>query len=345
MSGGLDSSVAARLLLKQGYDVIGMTIRFWDNTSQKETDVVHDAQYVAEFFGFPHYVFDYRKEFETTVVSNFISEYLKGRTPNPCTLCNRVIKWEVLKEKAKLLGCDQISTGHYARIGEYNDRLFIYKGKDNGKDQSYMLWKLNQDDLKRTLFPLGDYTKDEIREIARNTGLKHHADKKESYEVCFIPDDNYRKFLLENVYGLDNKINEGNFVSPKGEVLGKHEGYPFYTIGQRKGLKVAMGEPMYVKDICPEKNEVIIAPKDQVYSNKMILDDINFMKFGSYKDLPEMIVKVRYRDHGTKCRVKKSGEKVFVDFQEEVFAITPGQSAVFYDELDIVMGGVIAKGV
>jgi tRNA-specific 2-thiouridylase len=344
MSGGLDSSVAAKLLLEQGYDLIGMTIRFWEDSSIKETDVINDAKYVADFFGFPHHVFDYRKEFKETVIKNFINEYLAGRTPNPCTLCNRVIKWEVLKEKARLLACDYISTGHYAGIGEFNGRYFICKGKDKNKDQSYMLWKLNQDDLAKTVFPLGDYSKDEIRGIALDYGLKNLAQKKESYEVCFIPDDNYRKFLIENVEELNENSKEGNFISPLGEVLGKHKGYPFYTIGQRKGLEVALGEPMYVKEICAKKNEVMIAPREQVQSKQMLLEDVNFMKYNSLDDLPELTVKVRYRGQGTKCSVKSNGERIIVEFTEEVFAITPGQSAVFYEGSDVVMGGVIAKG-
>ena len=252
MSGGIDSSIAAMLLHEQGYEVIGMTMKTWDYASsggsKKETgccslDSINDARNLAVSFGFPHYIIDIRKEFEGPIIDNFVAEYLAGRTPNPCILCNTHIKWEALLKRADQLGCKYIATGHYAQIKQYNDRFIIEKGIDASKDQSYVLWGLTQSSLKRTLLPLGKYRKQEIKEMAIQRGFDELAKKSESYEICFIPDNDYRGFLKRKITGLEEKVKGGNFIDTKGNILGKHKGYPFYTIGQRKGLVIAVGHP------------------------------------------------------------------------------------------------------
>ncbi|PLX03214.1 MAG: tRNA 2-thiouridine(34) synthase MnmA, partial [Marinilabiliales bacterium] len=250
MSGGIDSSITAMMLREQGYDLVGITMKTWDyhssGVSTKETgccslDSIQDARNMAENMDFPHYMLDLREPFEKHIVSNFVDEYLKGRTPNPCVLCNTHIKWDALLEKADELECEYIATGHYARIRKEADRYIISRALDDTKDQSYVLWGLNQDCLSRTIMPLGDYRKEDIRKLAKERGFDNLAHKRESYEICFVPDDDYRKFLENKVPDLNARIGEGDFVLKDGTLVGKHRGYPFYTIGQRKGLNIALG--------------------------------------------------------------------------------------------------------
>ena len=273
MSGGIDSSVTAMLLHEQGYEVIGVTMKTWDYSSsggkKKSTgccslDDINDARILAVNMGFHHIIIDIREEFGSFIVNNFVDEYLAGRTPNPCVLCNTHIKWDALLKRADQLGCEFIATGHYAQIRQENGRYVISKGVDEWKDQSYVLWGLTQESLARTIFPLGGFKKSEIREMAMERGYKELAQKSESYEICFIPDNDYRGFLKRKVEGLEEKVANGDFVDTQGNVLGKHKGYPFYTIGQRKGLEIALGEPMYVVEIDAPNNRVVLGTKEDL---------------------------------------------------------------------------------
>ena len=250
MSGGIDSSMAALFLHEQGYEVIGITMKTWDYASaggsKKETgccslDSINDARAISVRYGFPHYVLDLRQEFGDSIINNFVDEYLAGRTPNPCVLCNTYIKWDALLRRADQLECEFIATGHYARIRHENGRYILSKGLDETKDQSYVLWGLTQESLKRTIFPLANLTKKEVRKMAVEKGFAELANKSESYEICFIPDNDYRGFLRRKVADIDTRAGEGDFVTTDGTVIGKHKGYPFYTIGQRKGLEIAVG--------------------------------------------------------------------------------------------------------
>lgn len=354
MSGGVDSTVAALLLREQGYEVIGITMKVWDYESSgcqsKETgccsvDAIHDARVTAVKFGFPHYVLDLRQEFEEKIVSNFIAEYLDGHTPNPCVLCNKYMKWEDLLRKADQLGCRYIATGHYARVIEENGRWFLRKGADSEKDQTYVLWGLSQESLSRTLFPLGDLTKPEVREIARKHGMDHIAGKSESFDICFIPDNDYRSFLKKRVPGLEEKVQGGQFVTSDGKVLGPHEGYPFYTIGQRKGLVVAVGYPLYVNRIEPATNQVVLGPREELDRTTLVATDINLMKVQQLD--PEKLYRVciRYHDAGSMAKIESLDEgKIRVTFEHAVQGVTPGQSVVFYDDNDLLGGGIILNG-
>ncbi len=353
MSGGVDSSMTALLLKEQGYDLIGITLKTWDYedyTPKKgkqigccDLDSINDAREVAVRYNFPHYVIDIREEFKKNVVDYFVQSYLRGYTPNPCIVCNTRIKWEALLRRADKLNCQYIATGHYARIVKHNGRFLIKKGKDPQKDQSYVLWELKQSLLARTLFPLGDFTKQQIRTLAKEKGFFHLAQKPDSYEICFIPDNDYRRFLRHQVPNIVEKT-QGNFVLPDGRVVGKHEGYPFYTIGQRKGLP-PLGKPHYVVEIIPETNTVVIAPEDAVYQEELIVEGLNLIKYPSLpKEGLEVEVKVRYKHAGALARVYPMGDdKARVCFYTPVRAITPGQAAVFYEKEDLVGGGWITK--
>lgn len=350
MSGGVDSSVAALLLHKEGYELIGVTMKTWDYSSAggdtKETgccslDSINDARQLAVKLGFPHYVIDIRGEFEPQIVDNFVDEYIIGRTPNPCVLCNTYIKWEALLKRANDLQCDYIATGHYARLVEKEGQHFVSKGIDGAKDQAYVLWGISQENLQRTLFPLGNYNKDEIREIARVNGYDKLSKKRESFEICFIPDNDYRGFLKRRVPGLEERVEGGEFVDSKGNVLGKHRGYPFYTIGQRKGLEIALGEPMYVNKIDAKTNRVVLGPKEELSKQKMLVKKINWQKFTSIEDGMLVDVQIRHHDQGTPAKLFNDDGGLRVEFERGVSAITPGQSAVFFDGDDVIGGGFI----
>ncbi|MCF8296323.1 MAG: tRNA 2-thiouridine(34) synthase MnmA [Saprospiraceae bacterium] len=350
MSGGLDSSIAGMMLHEEGYEVIGMTMKTWEyETSEvtaKETgccslDSINDARNLAVKLGFPHYVIDIREEFNELIVKNFVDEYMVGRTPNPCVLCNTHIKWAALLKRADQMGCEFISTGHYARVREENGRYVVSKGKDEDKDQSYVLWGVSQENLKRTILPLGGFLKSEIREMAKKYGFEKLANKRESFEICFIPDDDYRSFLKRNVNNLEKDVAGGDFISTDGKILGKHKGFPFYTIGQRKGLEIALGEPMYVKSINAENNTVMLGRSEDIYSNSMIVKNFNLQKYPEIKGEMKVLTKIRYHDKGTLSTIKQIGDKIFVEFQEPVSAVAPGQSAVFYEGDDVIGGGFI----
>ncbi|MEJ8755366.1 tRNA 2-thiouridine(34) synthase MnmA [Pontibacter sp. H259] len=351
MSGGIDSSVAAVLLHEQGYEVVGMTMKTWDyassGASKKETgccslDSINDARNIAVQLGFPHYIIDIREEFGDFVINHFTDEYIAGRTPNPCVLCNTHIKWDALLRRADQLGCDFIATGHYAQVREENGRYVISKGLDENKDQSYALWGISQQSLSRTIFPLGHLRKTEIRQMALDRGFTELVNKPESYEICFIPDNDYRGFLKRRVEGLEEQVAGGEFVLEDGTVVGTHEGYPFYTIGQRKGLGIALGFPAYVTRIEKDQNRVVLGNYEDLAKNAMTVGKLNMVKYDNLIDRPiPTITKVRYNDSGTEAIVEQEGDKMKVHFLHGVHAIAPGQAAVFYEGNDVVGGGWI----
>ncbi len=327
MSGGIDSSVAAVMLHEQGYEVIGMTMKTWDYASsggsKKETgccslDSINDARNIAVNLGFPHYILDIREEFGDYVIDHFTGEYLEGRTPNPCVLCNTHIKWDALLRRADKLGCEFIATGHYANLREENSgsasrRFVISKGTDAWKDQSYVLWGVSQESLSRTKLPLGHLKKTEIREMATERELFDLVNKKESYEICFVPDNDYRGFLKHRVEGLEERVKGGNFVSQEGKVLGKHEGYPFYTIGQRKGLGMAFGSPVYVTEIRKDTNEVVLGKETDLDRNGMMVGKLVMQKYASLEGTPlETMTKVRYKHDGSPAQIIQEGNKMKV---------------------------------
>lgn len=354
MSGGIDSSVAAVMLHEQGYEVVGMTMKTWDYASaggsKKETgccslDSINDARDVAVQLGFPHFIIDIRNEFGGHVIDDFVEQYLAGRTPNPCVLCNTHIKWDALLRRADQLGCQFIATGHYAQVREENGRYVISKGLDEGKDQSYALWGVSQESLARTIFPLGQLRKAEIRQMATDRGFMELVNKPESYEICFIPDNDYRGFLRRRVEGLEERVAGGKFVLTDGTVVGTHEGYPFYTIGQRKGLGVTLGYPAYVVEIRPETNEVVLGNYDELARTATVVGRLNHGKFASLtgRGLVPAITKVRYNHGGAPSFLEEKDGKMYVYFPEPVHAIAPGQAAVFYDGQDVLGGGWIER--
>ena len=351
MSGGIDSSVAAVMLHEQGYEVVGMTMKTWDYASsggsKKETgccslDSINDARNIAVQLGFPHYIIDIREEFGDYVINHFTDEYLAGRTPNPCVLCNTHIKWDSLLRRADKLGCVFIATGHYANVREENGRYVISKGLDENKDQSYALWGISQESLARTIFPLGHLHKSEIRAFATERGFHELVQKPESYEICFIPDNDYRGFLKRRVPELAEQVAGGEFVMEDGRVVGKHEGYPFYTVGQRKGLGIALGFPAFVTRIEKETNRVILGNYDDLAKNGTTIGKLNMVKYADLLDKPTATVtKVRYNDPGTEAIIEQFGDKMKVHFLSGVHAIAPGQAAVFYEGNDVIGGGWI----
>jgi tRNA-uridine 2-sulfurtransferase len=353
MSGGIDSTVTAMLLQDQGYEIIGITMKTWDYATsggdKKETgccslDSINDARQVAVEKGFHHFIVDIREEFGDYVIDNFVDEYLAGRTPNPCVLCNTHIKWEALLKRADSLGCDYIATGHYARIGQEDGRYFIKRAFDHNKDQSYVLWGLSQACLARSIFPLGEMTKPEVRQLAADYGYLELSKKPESYEICFVPDNDYRGFLKRRLPELADKVNGGLYVDKHGNILGKHEGYPFYTIGQRKGLGVAFGEPMFVSEIIPDTNTVVLGREDDLIRNTMMVGGVNLLKYDRIPDGMEALTKIRYRDAGTMSELTQlSDDTMQVSFLANVKGIAPGQSAVFYEDDDIIGGGIIRR--
>lgn len=354
MSGGIDSTVAAVMLHEEGYEVVGITMKTWDYAtsggSKKETgccslDSINDARQVAVDIGFPHYIIDIRNEFGDYVIDNFMDEYLAGRTPNPCVLCNTHIKWEALLRRADAMGCDFIATGHYAQLREENGRHIISKAVDLSKDQSYVLWGVSQKCLSRTLFPLGGFLKKDIKQMCFDRGYTELAKKAESYEICFVPDNDYRGFLKRNVDGLEERVAGGNFVDKDGYVLGQHNGYPFYTIGQRRGLGIALGEPMFVTAIYPETNTVMLGREEELARDAAIVTKLNLIKYDRIPEGIESLTKIRYKDPGTMSNLYYDGDKLRVEFHGQVKAVAPGQSAVFYEEDDLIGGGILSSGI
>lgn len=349
MSGGVDSSVAAYLLKKQGYHVIGVTMQIWqdeDQIIQEENggccglSAVDDARRVAMELDIPYYVMNFKEEFRKNVMDYFVCEYVEGRTPNPCIACNRFVKWESLLRRSMAIGADYIATGHYARNGRLdNGRYALRQSVTAAKDQTYALYNLTQEQLARTLMPVGDYHKDEIRKMAEEIGL-NVAHKPDSQEICFIPDHNYAAFI-EAYTGQD--LPEGNFVDLAGNVLGRHKGISHYTIGQRKGLNLAMGRPVFVVEIRPETNEVVIGEGDDVFTNILRCSKLNWMAVdGLHGQEMQVRAKIRYSHRGAACTIRGIGDDlVECRFDEPVRAVTPGQAVVFYQGDYVAGGGTI----
>lgn len=344
MSGGVDSSVSALLLQKQGYEVIGCTMKLWEPTDEKEETIccenqaVNDAKRVCEQLGIPHYTIDCKEEFKCKVVDCFINEYREAKTPNPCVECNQYLKFGAFYQKAKELECDYIATGHYASI-QFSHKYKQYvlkKAKEEKKDQTYFLYTITKEKLEHILFPLEKYTnKEEIRKIAEENKLIVSS-KKDSQEICFIPDDDYQNFLEKY---CNYKKTKGNIVLKDRTVLGQHEGFINYTIGQRKGLGVSYKEPLYVIKLDKEKNEVIVGTQEDLYSKELLAEKVNWMVFDKLEEPIKCKAKIRYRAKEADATIYPDGNRVKVIFEEAQRAITPGQSVVFYDEDGIVLGG------
>ncbi|MCB0794526.1 MAG: tRNA 2-thiouridine(34) synthase MnmA [Flavobacteriales bacterium] len=352
MSGGVDSSVAALLLHEEGFEVVGVTMKTWDYADTSggkrvtgccDLDSIHDARQLAVDLGFQHIILDLREEFGNSIIENFVDEYMAGRTPNPCVLCNTFIKWEALLKRADMMDCELIATGHYANVREENGRHIVSMGLDSAKDQSYVLWGVDRESLARTRFPVGGFHKSEIRELIRRSGYPALASKSESYEICFIPDNDYRGFLKRREPEATKALANGVLMSSSGEVLGEHDGYPFFTVGQRKGLGIATGEPLYVTRIEPGTNTVVLGPKEELNKTRMWVRAPKFQKIDRLDGELEALVKVRYKDKGTPATIRMDDERVLVEFHAQVAGIAPGQSAVFYDGKDVLGGGFIDR--
>jgi tRNA-specific 2-thiouridylase len=342
MSGGLDSSMAALMLKEQNYDLIGITLRVYNSQFRSEPleQSIRDAYILAAKLDIPYYVIDVFDDFKETVIDYFIDEYHSGKTPNPCALCNYQIKWKYLIQLADEFNCDYIASGHYAQINEKEGRYYISEGKDELKDQSYFLWRLSQDYLKRTLFPLGKYTKKQIRALAKAKGFETIALKKESYDVCFIPEGNYRVFLEKNTSQSRSFLKSGNIINLNGDILGKHSGIANYTIGQRKGLGIAHTEPLYVININAEQNTITLGSKQSLEQSIIYLKDFVLSK---YEILPDKVfqTKIRYKTAAVESKISYENKLLRIEFLNPVTSVTPGQSAVIYEGNDLVAGGVI----
>lgn len=344
MSGGVDSSVAAYLLKQQGYDVIGVTMQIWQDEDPVMTEenagccglsAVDDARRVADALNIPYYVMNFKHEFHEMVIKPFIASYAQGRTPNPCILCNRYVKWEALLHRCRALGADYIATGHYARVILQENGRYTLQTTPSSKDQTYALYNLTQEQLRHTLMPVGAYTKDEIRRIALDIGL-NVAHKADSQDICFVPDGDYSAFI-EDYTGV--RMPEGNFVDLDGQILGRHKGINHYTIGQRKGLNLALGHPVFVKEIRPATNEVVIADNQDLFQTVLRAHHLNFMSIEKPTVNMRVLAKVRYSHKGEWCRINLVGDDIIEClFETPVRAITRGQAVVFYDK-DVVVGG------
>ncbi len=367
MSGGVDSSVAAYLLKKQGYEVIGVTMQIWQDEevcSMEEKggccglSAVEDARRVASVLDIPYYVMNFKQEFKENVIDYFVSEYLQARTPNPCIACNRYVKWESLLQRSLSIGADYVATGHYAGITRLsNGRYVIKKSVTDTKDQTYALYNLTQFQLEHTLMPVGAYTKDEIRELANELGLPV-ANKPDSQEICFVQDKDYAGFIAEYLKSEENRsimehgsremmgnssvaygLTPGNFIDAKGNILGRHQGLAHYTVGQRKGLNLAMGQPVFVRELRPETNEVVLGKSEDVFSDHLYANRLNFMAMDDLLGELKVTAKIRYSHKGAPCTIRKTAQdEVLCSFEEPQRAITPGQAVVFYHE-DYVVGG------
>ncbi len=335
MSGGVDSSLAVALLKEKDYDVIGITIHHYEGNENLES-----VEQVAQNLKIPWHVLDFTKEFKNIVIDYFCQEYLTGQTPNPCVVCNLKIKFGLLLEKVKSLGTDYLATGHYA-INEYDrksKKYLLKRGIDENKDQSYFLYRLNQEILPYVLFPLGKLKKSKTRELAKKYGLKNYK-KEESQEICFIRDDNYRKFLIQHI---EDAVKPGKFIDKEGKILGEHQGIPFYTIGQRKGLRVSLNKRMYVIEINPQQNTITLGDDKDLYKDKLLVKDLNIISGDRLSKSVKTEVKIRYNSKKSPAIISPySEDRVLINFEKPQRAITPGQSAVFYQGDVVVGGGII----
>ena len=336
MSGGIDSTATCLMLREQGYDIVGLTLWVW---GEKPVE----AAQLAEQMGIEHHIADEREAFRKIIVQNFIDEYRQGRTPNPCVMCNPLFKFRILTEWADRLDCDFIATGHYTRLEEHGGHIYILTGDDDKKDQSYFLWRLSQEVLRRCIFPLGTLTKPQVRDYLRSKGYKLKAEEGESMEVCFIKGD-YRDFLREHSPEIDQEIGKGWFVNAAGVKLGEHKGFPYYTIGQRKGLEIALGKPAYVLKINPQKNTVMLGDAEELKTSHMLVEDDRFVDEAEAMNSPQLSVRIRYRSKPIPCTLRRLDDgRLLVNFQSEASAIAPGQSAVFYIGNRLVGGSFIAS--
>ncbi|MDD2971912.1 MAG: tRNA 2-thiouridine(34) synthase MnmA [Lachnospiraceae bacterium] len=349
MSGGVDSSVAAYLLKKQGYDVVGVTMQIWQDEEEAAKEesggccgltAVDDARRVAQALDIPYYVMNFKKEFKENVMDYFVEEYLQGRTPNPCIACNRYVKWESLLQRSLAIGAEYIATGHYARVDQLsNGRYALRMSATAAKDQTYALYNLTQYQLSHTMMPVGEYTKEEIRQIAEEMALPV-AHKPDSQEICFIPDNDYAGFIDEAATG--RVPGAGNFVTADGEIIGRHKGITHYTVGQRKGLNLALGHPVFVTEIRPETNEVVIGENEDVFTDTLTCTNLNFMSIEDLVEPMRVLGKIRYSHRGEMCLIERLDEKtVRCTFEKPVRAVTPGQAVVFYDGEFVLGGGTI----
>ena len=348
MSGGIDSTAACLMLQEQGYEVVGVTMRVFDLVSQLDSEgmprFIAEAREVADRLGIEHHVADEREGFRSKIVQYFIDEYMQGRTPNPCVMCNPLFKFRVLAEWADRLGCAYIATGHYVQTVCEEGHYYIVTGDDPQKDQSYFLWGLGQKVLARCIFPLGGWKKPDVRQYLADKGFSLKAKEGESMEVCFIEGD-YRDFLREYCPGIDSQVGQGKFVDAAGRTLGVHQGYPYYTIGQRKGLGIALGKPAYVLKLNPDKNTVMLGDAQDLVTRYMLVEQMKVVDAERFASEEGLSVRIRYRSKSVPCSIVREVEdgRVLVRFDEEVSAVTPGQSAVFYVGNRLVGGAFIAS--
>lgn len=351
MSGGIDSTVSAMLLLEQGYELVGVTFRTYDSIKESclakekgccSIDSIMEAKRMCEKLGFEHHILDFRQTFKDHVICNFMDEYMQGRTPNPCVLCNSSIKWGKLLNMADEFGCSHIATGHYAQVIHENGHWFLGNAIDAQKDQTYFLWMLTEQNLSRTLFPLGGFTKQEVRKMALDRGFEKLSQKTESQEICFIPDNDYRHFLSDNVTDFAQQCQPGDFVNAQGEVIGRHQGFPNYTVGQRKGLGVAFGTPKYVIGIDAPKNRVILGDRDELFSTTLRATGCRFTSVDMLANNNRVLARIRYKSAPTEATVEFDGRVARLVFKEPVWGITPGQSVVLYQNDRVIGGGFIA---
>jgi len=349
MSGGVDSSVALVKVLEMGYEAIGVTLKLWENKDKKTNkvidsdcnslDAVNGAKLVCDRLGVHHYTLNFIDLFRNEVVSNFSDEYFSGRTPNPCIRCNSIVKWEALINQLDVFDADMIATGHYAQIKNNNGEFELCKGLDQLKDQSYMLWQIDKKLLEKTILPIGELTKNEVREIAKEYKLEN-ASRSESMDLCFVVDNDYRQFLNEFIPEKVKNIKQGEIINDDGDVIGAHTGYTNYTIGQRKGLGLSFPEPRYVKKILPNDNKIVVSKKAGLLSSGCYISNLNWMK--NIKEFPfEFKARIRYNSQGAKAIVTNKNNKFFCEFETPQLAVTPGQSIVFYINDSVAGGGII----
>lgn len=351
MSGGIDSTVAAILLLEQGYELVGATFRTFDpptssldNPSPKscasEQSII-DAQEMAQKLGFEHHILDFRDTFRQYVIANFVDEYAHGRTPNPCVMCNSHIKWGKLMQAAEQYNCDYIATGHYAQIAEHRGHLYLKNAVDTVKDQTYFLWMLTEDNLRRTLFPLGGLTKAEVRQIALDHGFEALSKKEESQDICFIPNNDYRSFLA--AHGVS--VPQGEYIDASGKILGMHQGFCHYTIGQRKGLGIALGSPKFVTKIDASMNRVTLGEREDLLTQEATIADVRIRDWEWLKESPAVLARIRYKSPAVEATIIPSSLDSSTDghvmFTAPVWGVTPGQSLVIYKDNLVIGGGII----
>ena len=360
MSGGIDSTVAAILLLEQGYELVGATFRTFDPTTIANTQSpncaseqsILDAQRMAATLGFEHHILDFRDTFREHVIGNFVSEYACGRTPNPCVMCNSHIKWGKLMQAAEQYGCDYIATGHYAQIAEHRGHMYLKTAVDTHKDQTYFLWMLTEENLRRTIFPLGGLTKAQVRQIAFDHGFEALSKKEESQDICFIPNNDYRSFLAQ--HGVS--VPQGEYVDAQGKILGMHQGYCHYTIGQRKGLGIALGAPKFVTNIDAAHNRVTLGDREDLLTTEAVIADVRVRDWEWLQDSPELQARIRYKSPAVPAHLSPIAntqspiannqsptlpQEASIHFVSPVWGVTPGQSLVMYKDGLVVGGGII----